>query len=169
MLNLFRLLWCGLFAALVMQVMNIYPNLPEQIAVHFDIHGEPDGFGDKKTFYILAGGIITFLNLKFFALSLFLKKIPASIVNIPWKTYWFANEERQEVAYRKLREILAMAAVLFNGTFYLLNIIVLRSSTSPEPCPTGDFIQSNFIWITLVCVTIFITLLFAIVKPPKDQ
>ncbi|BBM84801.1 DUF1648 domain-containing protein [Candidatus Uabimicrobium amorphum] len=168
MLNLFRLLWCGLFVALIVQVVNIYPNLPEQIAIHFDIQGQADGFGDKQTFYTILAIIIAFMNLMFLSLSLLIKKIPASIVNIPWKDYWFANEERQEIAYRKLKEVLAMTGVLINGICYLLNIIILRSSTVCEACPTGDFIQSNFVWITLSCAAILVILMFVIVKPPKD-
>jgi len=32
-----------------------YPNLPDQIPTHFDIHGVPDRFGSKKELFIVPG------------------------------------------------------------------------------------------------------------------
>ncbi|WP_372367854.1 DUF1648 domain-containing protein [Candidatus Uabimicrobium sp. HlEnr_7] len=168
MIHLFRLLWLGLFIALGAQIMSVYPQLPEQIAVHFNVQGQADAFGGKQEFYIFFSILIAFLNIIFLCISVIIKKIPNSILSVPWKSYWFANEERSNIAYRKLSEILAMAAVLFNGLFYLINLIILRSSTSPEPCPTGDFIHGNFIWIALSCTTIHLVLSFLIIKPPKS-
>jgi len=169
MLHIFRLLWIGLFAAAIYEIVTTYPDLPQQIAVHFDASGQPDSVGEKNVFYAFFVGLLVFLNILFFSISLLIRKIPLSMISVPWKSYWCANEDSTKLMYRKLGEILAMAGVLVSGSSYLINLTVMRCSTSPAPCPTGDFIRANLVWIILGCTFIFLILSFLFLKPKSQN
>lgn len=60
-----------LVCATVAIVYYYWPNLPERIAVHFDIFGRPDGYGHKNTLLFLCG-----VNVFNFLLMSFLSRFP---------------------------------------------------------------------------------------------
>ena len=76
------------------ELVYYYPDLPDVVMSHFDGHGQPDGTCSKGE---LAGATVFTLLLTsavFLGSPLLMKWMPASLVNLPRKDYWFAPERK---------------------------------------------------------------------------
>jgi hypothetical protein len=105
------------------QTMVHYPALPERIASHFDFAGNPNGWSSKSSFFLMLGGLQGFFSLLFWGLSVGLRKIPPTLINIPRRDYWLAPERRAASL-----EYLATWCVWFGLATQLLLAAVLELS-----------------------------------------
>jgi len=115
-----------LLAALAPVVLGAayYGDLPQRMAVHFDIAGNPDGWGGKSGF-VIAMAVVHLILLASFALPAFLmRRLPDEWINMPHKDYWLAPERRAETMAGVERSLLwlgvmtmALIAVLLWETF----------------------------------------------------
>ncbi|MBX3417048.1 MAG: DUF1648 domain-containing protein [Pirellulaceae bacterium] len=71
-----------------------WPQLPENIATHFDEHGLPNGLLSKPTAVMLSAGLVTLLPLFFVGISVVIRWMPTSTINLPNREYWLAPERR---------------------------------------------------------------------------
>ncbi len=78
-----------------------YPALPANMATHFDLQGQPDGWSSKSECMIVYAVLVGFLGVLFVCLALAIHKTPVWMVNMPNKDYWL-SPERQEESYRWL-------------------------------------------------------------------
>lgn len=124
-----KLLWVFSILFLIYQGYSSYSYLPERMATHFDISGNPNGWSSKYSFFVTWYITIFFMNGMFYAISKFIQKIPESMINIPNKKYWFETEERKKESIKKV-------VAMLPGTSFLLNIFlsfiyesILRSNT----------------------------------------
>ena len=97
----------------------VYDDLPNTIPIHFDLEGNPNGFGSKSSIFLgplilAAAGIFTFLLI-------------SNLSSIDPKRY----KEENELLFKKL----AFLMVIFLSA---LGIIIVRSSVSP-----GNFMIKN--------------------------
>lgn len=170
MLYFCRFTWFCFFAVLIGYSIYAYPKLPETINIHFDVKGDVDGVGSKQNFFIFISIGIFLLNNLFFMLSLFIKKIPISALSIPWKNYWFLNDERQKKAYQKLETILALSGTYINGVLFFVVFIVSYSSKKPYvQCSGADFLQGNSLWIIFGGLLVLLTCIFLLLKPKQNN
>jgi uncharacterized membrane protein len=70
------------------------PQLPEQIASHFDAAGRADGWSSKGDFFALNLAFVVGMALLFLGLTAWLAKIPNEWISLPHKDYWLAPERR---------------------------------------------------------------------------
>lgn len=80
----------------VAQTVWYYPQLPDNVAHHFGLSGQPDAWSTKTYFVTLdlvATGVVALL---FLGSSFGLSKIPVSVINLRNKDYWMAEERKQE-------------------------------------------------------------------------
>jgi uncharacterized membrane protein len=76
------------------QSLYFYPRLPDQIATHYGVAGEPDDFTSKKTALILNFTLFCLLNGMFFGMAWLTKKVPENLLNIPNKDFWLKPENK---------------------------------------------------------------------------
>jgi len=110
-----KLLWIFSILFLIYQVYSSYSYLPERMATHFDMSGNPNGWSSKNSFFVTWYIMIFFMNGIFYLISKIIHKIPESMINIPNKRYWFETEERK-------KESINRAIAILPGTAFLLNI-----------------------------------------------
>ena len=72
-----------------------WTRLPERVAVHFGVGGEPDGWSARTTFAILMLSIAGGQFVLFWLISRFLGRLPDALINVPYRDYWLAPERRQ--------------------------------------------------------------------------
>jgi uncharacterized membrane protein len=80
----------------VVQALTYYPLLPEKMASHFGISGQPDAWATKASLiraYLVTTGICALL---FLGISFGISKIPPSLINLPNKEHWLSDERKQE-------------------------------------------------------------------------
>ena len=97
----------------------VYDDLPNTIPIHFDLKGNPDGFGSKSSiflgpFILFAAGLFTFLMI-------------SNLSSIDPKKY----KQENELLFKKL----AFLMVIFLSA---LGMIIVRSSVAP-----GNFLVRN--------------------------
>lgn len=95
-MNIARAILSFLFSLFLCQIIYYYPNLPEKVASHFNVFGEPDSWTSKASFLIFQLFLLLCIAATTFGLPLLIKKLPAYAINIPHKDYWLAPERRSE-------------------------------------------------------------------------
>lgn len=89
------LAWCVIVAAVAaaaVDVIRLYPRLPQQVASHFDAQGNPNGWSDKQSFVAVLGGVLAFIPLLGVVAASMIRHGPRSLLNVPHKDYWLAPE-----------------------------------------------------------------------------
>jgi uncharacterized membrane protein len=148
--KLWKILWITSVVAMIAQVLIFGPDLPDRMASHFDLNGNPDGWSSKSTFLILWIFLIIIINIWMPLTGIIIKKGPRWMISIPNKDYWFKSE--QNIA--RLREIMdtVMGMIFFSVNlifiyaFHYTYEINMNKTTSLEFWP---------IFIPIVFVTIF--------------
>ena len=84
-----------LVAVAAIQFAHFYPKLPDQIAVHFGAGGVADFWSSKGSFIVTYAAIEALFVLMALGLPFVIARIPASMVNIPNRDYWFTGERRE--------------------------------------------------------------------------
>lgn len=117
MSNFWKILWVFTLIILAIQMFFYYPELPQKMAVHFDLKGNPDGWSSKGSFlgfYILA---LVLVNIWLPLMRLILKKFPKQLINMPHKDYWLTDPKRTRYALDVTENMMAMIFSLFNFLF----------------------------------------------------
>ena len=112
-----KLFWLFTLAVLLIQAALIYPELPDQMVTHMNLQGKPDGYGSTDQFLLAFGMAVVLINLMPPLVPLLMKKLPASLVNLPNKEYWFANAERKGQAIDKMFDMMALVMGMVNVLF----------------------------------------------------
>jgi hypothetical protein len=72
-----------LFILTVVMVLLVFLHLPERVAVHFDIHGNPDGWG-SRTSYLISGILPAAVLAAISILTFFIVRRAARKPNLPY-------------------------------------------------------------------------------------
>jgi len=80
----------------LLEWMQVYPQLPDRMASHFDFYGRPDGWQPKEAFFLVMAVVIGVTGLIGFLLPALIAAAPAGFINVPRKDYWLAPERREE-------------------------------------------------------------------------
>ncbi|REJ80696.1 MAG: DUF1648 domain-containing protein [Acidobacteria bacterium] len=121
------------------------PRLPERVATHFGLAGRADGWSDVATFATFA--TILLLAFALFAplINALISRLPPSLINIPHREFWLA-EERREATLDRLRgamEWFGVASVLFAIAINHFTVTAnLEAATSGEEAR----LSSGFLW-----------------------
>ena len=119
MKNLASALFLLLLVASAAHMAIYYPQLPDTLASHFGLSGDPDGWTSKQSFVTIYAVVVAVIGVMFFGLAFFLPKFPESMINVPYREYWLAPERRDE-SLAAMTEIL-----LWLGNLTLIFIIAV--------------------------------------------
>ena len=96
------LLSVAMVVALLVRVALVWSQLPDPVASHFGSGGQPDAFMSRRAFFVamalVGGGSVALV----FASPLLLRRLPSTLVNLPNREYWLANEQRRDEAVHRL-------------------------------------------------------------------
>lgn len=115
--------WISVCALSVIQALYDYPQLPARIASHFGPNGQPDGWSGKEEFLIVYFVVVGVVIVLFAGLPALMSILPASLINLPNKDYWFAPERRQDTL-----ETLRYYPLWFASATMLLVIDIMRQA-----------------------------------------
>ncbi len=85
-----------LFVLALIHMASYYPRLPDRLASHFDAGGHPNGYSSKNGLFAMYIGMVILMGFLLPGIGFFLKKIPANLISLPNREFWFAPERRDE-------------------------------------------------------------------------
>jgi hypothetical protein len=91
----------ALFLACLLYMVSTYENLPTRVAVQFDFNNKPTSWQSKSGFIKLYLSVLVGLNIFLGFLTNLLTRIPHSLINVPWRKYWFSTEEKKSIGLRQ--------------------------------------------------------------------
>jgi uncharacterized membrane protein len=127
------------FTAMAVALATTYPDLPERVASHFNLRGEPDGWMPRRSYMLFLGAAGLGIPWLLIAATRFVRTLPPSMVNVPHRDYWMTVENREEVyrATERLGMWVATGEVLF---FILVHLSVVHANqVEPVRLPMDTF------------------------------
>ena len=141
-----------LIIAFVGQFAYFYPKLPETIASHFDAAGHANGFSSSLSFFLLEGVILAFLLIVFLSTGTILRRLPASLINLPNKNFWLAPERREETFAAFDSFFVWLSVSVFALIVWVNQVALSANLVKTDPNPT-------LFWIAIVACLLFDTIL----------
>ena len=91
-----RIVYGFLLAIGALDWVRRYPQLPARMASHFGPRGEVTNWQSKEQFFVTMIVVVGVSFVGGFVVPLLIGKLPASMINLPNKQYWLADERREE-------------------------------------------------------------------------
>ena len=152
----------------LLYMIGTYHQIPDRMATHFNIRGEPDDCSNKSSFFIWYPLLVAGLNILFLVLFPYLLRvIPHSLINMPHKEYWFATPERKEQALGRIRTVFYLIACHVN-VILLMGYHVTVQENIADPflhIPMKIFIV--FVILSSLPITV-VAVLLCTASPPSD-
>lgn len=151
-MRLSRMIVFFLIAVFVSQCVFYYPNLPDEMASHFGVSGEPDGFMLKKDFFIFEAIVLAVIVLQFKFLPFLAEKTPNRLINMPNKEFWFSEERRGETV-RTIGNYFEWFSAALLALFIGINQLAFRANLTGENLSPsswliiGAFLLFVFVWL----------------------
>ena len=103
----------------ILQAVFFWPHLPNEVASHFNATGQTDGWMSKTAFVALTLLIQIGLAAMMLGFGWLIKVLPTSMINIPNREYWLADERREQT----LGESESLMAWIAAGTAVFMMVI----------------------------------------------
>jgi hypothetical protein len=110
-------LYFVLYAIAGAHIWHYYPMLPEKMATHFGVDGQPNGWMSKDQFAFFYIGFLIVVSGAFAVTGALATKLPDRMFRIPNKSYWFAPERAEETRKGLGRDLTFIG--LFIGAFLI--------------------------------------------------
>lgn len=148
------------YAILFGYIAASYGEMPDKVASHFDLNGQPNGWMSRETCvaFTVAMGLI--VPAAIIGAMAFAGKIPVSFINLPHKEYWLTPERRQEALGTLLRYSLWLA---------ILTVLLLASAhwlivQANQPGYNGHLETSHLLGVMGVFVAATVTWIALLVR-----
>lgn len=139
-MKLSRVILLALLVLFIGQIVYFYPQLPENVAIHFGLNGQADGWSSKQGWLIFQLILLGIFSLITFVLPSFIDKTDDQFINLPNKEYWLASQRRNET-FAILRNNFEWLGI---ALFVLLNSITLDTIMATL---YRNQTLSNFFWL----------------------
>lgn len=141
-----------------------YPQLPDRVATHFNIEGQPDDWSSKGMFLMIYVLLLVIMTLIFPGSLLLMPVIPRSWVNLPNKEYWFAPE-RIQYAHDVLGRFLLSFGIATLGFLMATLHETMRTNLTPNPHLADGFRIAFGTYIAVdLAITVWIYFAFRLPK-----
>jgi uncharacterized membrane protein len=160
------LAWGLAFLVMVGYFLFIQSALPDHLAVHFDINGKPNGFQSKSDFIMMFFCFIFLMNGLFLVLFWGIDRLPVKNINMPWKKYWLATEERKVLAFEKLRGVSGLVGIFLCATFLITEQVIYQANAAN---PWFTFPINGGMLAVFALSALMIGFSIVIMKPPVEE
>lgn len=148
----------GIGVALGLRIEAVWSQLPEPMASHFGLSGRPDAFMSKEWFFlvmvVVGGGSVAAV----FAAPALQRRLPASLLNIPNRNYWLANDERREIAIERMTAPLNWIGLATAAILAVAVELALRANLHQTNFNNGIFMIFLGVYFAIVIATLVWTM-----------
>ncbi len=152
-----------LFAAV--HFSNVYPQLPNVVASHFNGRGAANGWQTKSAFFSVFAGVSVLAAVVGFGIPRIIAAVPEQLINLPNKQYWLAPERRAETLAFLASDFAWFACGIFLMIIFAFDYAT-QSNLHPEKPPNPArmwYVLGGFLLFTLVWI---IRMLAKFLRPP---
>jgi len=142
-----RVFLLGLVLVSLVEAARQWNSAPSRVASHFDAAGRPNAWSSRDELFIMQVGVTLLIAALFIGIPALLKSTPASLINLPNKSYWLAPERREETMDR-----LASSLEVFACATVLLLIVVFELTSLAS---RGGSLATNYFLPALVAYLVF--------------
>jgi Protein of unknown function (DUF1648) len=135
---------------LVIALLFCYFSLPDNVAIHHNNFGKPDGFVGKETFYYVMVAIILAFNVVMTSLKNAFLKLPNSAFQ--QQNSW----TKDRAALNLLAETWVNLFITIINVFLLISIIALNRINRNE----GQILDINYNWVLLLGGVLLMLIIF---------
>ena len=96
----------GVALAVCLRVWSLWSQLPDTMASHFGLSGRADSYMSKEGFFLVVALVGGGALAAVFASPILIRRLPPSLINLPNRHYWLANDERREIAIQRVADLL---------------------------------------------------------------
>ena len=147
-----HLILLSLWLFILFQYVHYYPQLPPIVASHFDGAGRPNGWSPKGAFFVIYVVLAVIITAAFFWLPLILRRMPASLINLPNREYWLAPQRKDQAM-----EMLADEMGWFGDAVLTVMMASIQLALNANLPGTAGF-QSSLMWVLLAAFVLFAVL-----------
>ena len=142
-----RVLLLGLVLVSLVEAARQWNSAPGRVPSHFDAAGRPNAWSSRDEFFFVQVAVTLGVAALFIGIPWLLKFTPASLINLPNKSYWLAPERREETMDRLASsfEVFACATVLLLIAVFELTSLATR----------GGNLATNYFLPVLVSYLVF--------------
>jgi uncharacterized membrane protein len=133
----------------VLQHAWYWPQLPDRIATHFGIDGQPNDWMSKTSATILLLGVQVGLPLFLIAIGSLVRWLPDSMINIPNREFWL-HPDRRSTSLAWTNNMLAWIAVLSSLFMIIIGHLTFVANKNDTPLHTGAFLTSLAVYLATV-------------------
>lgn len=143
-----------LLLLILVHILHYYPQLPDRVADHFDIAGNPNGFSDKVDFVFLYVAIVLLVAVIFIGIAFLMPKFPPKTMNLPNKEYWLSGKRRGRTYGFLANQLIWMGnlTMVFIAVLMHLTMIVNASGTQRMGSGFWWILGVYLLLITVLCI-----------------
>jgi hypothetical protein len=130
--NLSVVILLAMFGVLVGTIFYAAAELPDQVASHFGLHGEANGWMSKRANLIFFAVVGFGVPLVIIGLWYVVRYLPEGLINLPHREYWLAPERRMETARYMFRQSVWFASMLVAFLSWVF-LLVVFANKQPSP------------------------------------
>jgi uncharacterized membrane protein len=139
-----------LWAAVILQRVHYFPQLPHILATHFDFAGRPNGWSSKESFFSFYVSMTVLLTaLFFFGLPFLLRVLPASLINLPHREYWLVPARKEQAIAMVMQDM----GIFGNAVLAMVIASIQLAINANLPGSSG--FQSDRMWALLTVFSLF--------------
>ena len=145
---------CAAFAADVMLTAN---QLPERLATHFGVNGEPNGWMTRTGHVRFMLGFGLGVPLFVLAVSAIVTRLGGAGLNIPNRDHWLAPERRAQTLAFAQRKMVWFASLLVSFFAAIHHVILRANAHAPVRLsgaellwPLAIFLAAIGLWVALL-------------------
>lgn len=129
-----------LLALGAIQLAHYVPRLPETVAVHFDTSGAPNSWNSRTQFAITLASLEVLMAVIGLAGALLMKRIPASMLNIPNREFWLAPERREKTISFVAEQLVWIEAITLAFVLVVGQAVILAHLRAGPPELSRSFL-----------------------------
>jgi uncharacterized membrane protein len=130
----------GIVLVIGVRVWSLWSQLPDTMASHFGLSGRADSYMSKEGFFLVVvlvgGGALAAI----FASPMLMRRLPPSLINLPNRHYWLANDERREVAIERVAGLLGGMGVATAALLAVAIDLVMQANLQRTHFDNGTFV-----------------------------
>lgn len=157
-------LWLASVAAVLAQAALGYSDMPARFASHFNAANQPNAWMGRGPFFAVWFGAIAMSNVSPILVRVIMRGMPASMINMPYKDYWFATPERQKHAMGVIESVLCWIMICVN----IILFMAFRGVHSAALGGKFEFSLPVFITFFVASIVTAIVYPFVALRPPPE-